>query len=182
MGSADGLQQSLPVVDPDALFRIVWAGQNLVHPLERMIPMRPIVNKIAFTIDNEISKPPAAIDILSGATNLTWDSPRRPRRPDRWRFDRAILRGNLAQLTLEGITVGHQAKRHSFDAIYQRQQKAARRLINSGPLSACFTVYSDFFSYTAGIQSRVTGDCSGGHCVFIVGLDDNRGFWKCKDS
>jgi hypothetical protein len=66
MGSADGLQQSLPVVDLDALFQIVWAGPNLVHPLERIIPMRPIVNKIAFTIDNEISKPPAAIDILSG--------------------------------------------------------------------------------------------------------------------
>jgi hypothetical protein len=84
MGSADGLQQSLPVVDPDALFRIVWAGRNLVDPLERMIPMRPIVNKTAFTIDNEISKPRAAIDILRGATNLTWDSPGRSRRPDRW--------------------------------------------------------------------------------------------------
>jgi C1A family cysteine protease len=53
---------------------------------------------------------------------------------------------------------------------------------NNGPLSACFTVYNDFFSYTSGIYTHVTGDCVGGHCVCIVGYDDNQGFWKCKNS
>jgi hypothetical protein len=53
---------------------------------------------------------------------------------------------------------------------------------SNGPLSACFIVYNDFFSYTGGIYTHVSGDCAGGHCVSIVGYDDNGGFWKCKNS
>jgi len=52
----------------------------------------------------------------------------------------------------------------------------------NGPLSACFTVYNDFFSYTGGVYKHVTGDCAGGHCVSIVGYDDSLGCWKCKNS
>jgi hypothetical protein len=55
-------------------------------------------------------------------------------------------------------------------------------IATNGPLSACFIVYNDFFSYTGGIYSHVSGDCAGGHCISIVGYDDNQGFWICKNS
>jgi Papain family cysteine protease len=51
-----------------------------------------------------------------------------------------------------------------------------------GPLSACFIVYNDFFSYTSGIYSHVSGDCAGGHCISIIGYDDPNGCWIAKNS
>ena len=55
-------------------------------------------------------------------------------------------------------------------------------IANRGALSACFTVYSDFYSYTSGVYSHVTGGVVCGHCVSIVGYDDNAGCWICKNS
>jgi C1A family cysteine protease len=51
-----------------------------------------------------------------------------------------------------------------------------------GPVSACFYVYNDFFSYTTGIYKHVTGALAGGHCVSIVGYNDAQGYWICKNS
>jgi C1A family cysteine protease len=51
-----------------------------------------------------------------------------------------------------------------------------------GPVSSCFVVYEDFFSYTSGIYKHVSGAQAGGHCVTIVGYDDNPGYWICKNS
>jgi C1A family cysteine protease len=51
-----------------------------------------------------------------------------------------------------------------------------------GPVSACFSVYQDFFSYRSGIYRHVTGSLAGGHCVAIVGYNDNPGYWICKNS
>jgi C1A family cysteine protease len=51
-----------------------------------------------------------------------------------------------------------------------------------GPLSTCFYVYNDFFSYKSGIYKHVTGALAGGHCVSIVGYDDGGGYWMCKNS
>jgi C1A family cysteine protease/acylphosphatase len=55
-------------------------------------------------------------------------------------------------------------------------------LSTRGALSACFTVYDDFFSYSSGIYHHVSGDVAGGHCVSVVGYDDAGGFWICKNS
>lgn len=52
----------------------------------------------------------------------------------------------------------------------------------NGPVSACFVVYQDFFSYKSGVYTHVTGSQAGGHCVTIVGYDDNPGYWICKNS
>jgi C1A family cysteine protease len=52
----------------------------------------------------------------------------------------------------------------------------------TGPVSACFIVYQDFFSYKSGIYKHVTGGQAGGHCVTIVGYNDNPGYWICKNS
>lgn len=51
-----------------------------------------------------------------------------------------------------------------------------------GPVSACFIVYQDFFSYSSGIYKHVTGGKAGGHCVTIVGYNNNPGYWICKNS
>ena len=53
---------------------------------------------------------------------------------------------------------------------------------SKGPVSACFIVYQDFYSYSSGIYKHVTGNQVGGHCVTIVGYDDNQGCWICKNS
>lgn len=51
-----------------------------------------------------------------------------------------------------------------------------------GPLVACFTVYSDFYSYRSGVYRHVTGGVEGGHCVSAVGYSDTGGYWICKNS
>jgi C1A family cysteine protease len=55
-------------------------------------------------------------------------------------------------------------------------------IATKGPVSACFVVYNDFFSYKSGIYRHVTGAQAGGHCVTIVGYNDNPGYWICKNS
>jgi C1A family cysteine protease len=49
-----------------------------------------------------------------------------------------------------------------------------------GPISACFVVYNDFFSYRNGVYRHVSGDVAGGHCVSIVGYNSEG--WICKNS
>jgi len=41
-----------------------------------------------------------------------------------------------------------------------------------GPVSACFIVYEDFFSYKSGIYTHVNGGKAGGHCVTITGYNN----------
>ena len=55
-------------------------------------------------------------------------------------------------------------------------------IATKGPVDACFIVYADFFSYTSGVYQHVSGDVAGGHCVAIVGYNDNPGYWICKNS
>lgn len=55
-----------------------------------------------------------------------------------------------------------------------------------GPMTACFTVYEDFFYfYTGGVytfRKKTAGDIVGGHCVQIVGYDDANKCWIAKNS
>jgi hypothetical protein len=55
-------------------------------------------------------------------------------------------------------------------------------LSTHGPLTACFSVYEDFYAYVRGIYTHHTGQLVGGHCVSIVGYDDNQQCWICKNS
>lgn len=57
-----------------------------------------------------------------------------------------------------------------------------KQALMSGPVSACFVVYNDFFSYIRGVYKHVTGAQAGGHCISIVGYDDAAGCWICKNS
>jgi C1A family cysteine protease len=52
-----------------------------------------------------------------------------------------------------------------------------------GPMTACFTVYNDFFSYSSGVYSPDTASgVAGGHCVCVVGYNDAGKYWICKNS
>ncbi|MCU1679645.1 MAG: peptidase [Amycolatopsis sp.] len=51
-----------------------------------------------------------------------------------------------------------------------------------GAIVACLLVYQDFFSYHSGVYRHVTGELAGGHCVTLVGYDDNQGCWIAKNS
>jgi hypothetical protein len=58
-------------------------------------------------------------------------------------------------------------------------------LATSGPLITCFTVRDDFYNYTGNIYSpsnSPTNVVVGGHCVCVVGYDDNNSCWMCKNS
>lgn len=55
-------------------------------------------------------------------------------------------------------------------------------LTSSGPLIACLSVYEDFRSYRRGVYRQVTGDRVAGHCVCIVGYDDDQQCWIGKNS
>ena len=54
-----------------------------------------------------------------------------------------------------------------------------------GPVSACFTVYEDFYyHYSGGVytyNAATAGNVVGGHCVCIVGYDDGQGCWIAKN-
>jgi len=53
---------------------------------------------------------------------------------------------------------------------------------NIGPVMCVFEVYLDFYAYHTGVYSHVTGSFRGLHCVEVIGFDDDRGAWICKNS
>lgn len=55
-------------------------------------------------------------------------------------------------------------------------------LTHKGPMTACFTVYDDFFSYGSGVYRHISGGRAGGHCVLVIGYSEAEGCWICKNS
>lgn len=53
---------------------------------------------------------------------------------------------------------------------------------NKGAVCSSFEVYEDIFSYSTGVYKHLSGSLVGGHCVAIVGYDDDQGCWICKNS
>ena len=55
-------------------------------------------------------------------------------------------------------------------------------LTHHGPMTACMTVYDDFFLYAGGIYHHVMGNRAGAHCILVVGYSESQGCWICKNS
>lgn len=55
-------------------------------------------------------------------------------------------------------------------------------LSSVGPLAGCFTVFTDFFSYSGGVYHHVSGGVEGGHCVLVIGYSEAEQAWICKNS
>ena len=76
----------------------------------------------------------------------------------------------------------------TFDHWTTRDTVAAMKtyLSTVGPMSACFTIYEDFYYYyTGGVytyHASTSGDVIGGHCVQIIGYDDAQHCWLAKNS
>jgi C1A family cysteine protease len=51
-----------------------------------------------------------------------------------------------------------------------------------GPVVASMQVYEDFQHYAGDIYRHVAGGPLGGHCICIVGYDDEGGYWIAKNS
>lgn len=71
---------------------------------------------------------------------------------------------------------------HTVSAIEDMQ----RELTHNGPLTACLTVYPDFYyHYTGGVyeyNSATSGASVGGQCVSMVGYDNAQQCWIAKNS
>lgn len=52
----------------------------------------------------------------------------------------------------------------------------------NGPVVARMVVYSDFYDYTGGVYSKVSGTEEGGHFVLVVGWDDSQSAFLVKNS
>ena len=69
-----------------------------------------------------------------------------------------------------------------YTALTNEPAKIKEWVSTKGPVCACFIVYQDFFNYKSGIYKHVSGSQAGGHCVTIIGYNDNPGYWICKNS
>ena len=69
-----------------------------------------------------------------------------------------------------------------YTDLTEQPAKIKEWITSKGPVSACFIVYDDFYNYSSGIYKHVTGSELGGHCVTIVGYNDDQGYWICKNS
>lgn len=57
-----------------------------------------------------------------------------------------------------------------------------RHIYGYGAVAACLVVYADLFHYTGGVYRRTTDETVGGHCVTLIGWDDDAGCWLAKNS
>jgi C1A family cysteine protease len=56
-------------------------------------------------------------------------------------------------------------------------------LSSRGPLVGTMTVYEDFIKfYSGGVYTYVSGPLAGGHCICIIGYDDDDDYWIGKNS
>jgi C1A family cysteine protease len=55
-------------------------------------------------------------------------------------------------------------------------------LSTCGPTICVFEVFQDFFSYSSGVYSHVTGSSVGLHSVEVIGYDNGLNCWICKNS
>jgi cathepsin B len=63
-------------------------------------------------------------------------------------------------------------------------QEIMQDLVDNGPVTAAFTVYSDFLSYKTGVYKHVTGEELGGHAVKIIGygVENGQNYWLVANS
>jgi C1A family cysteine protease len=89
--------------------------------------------------------------------------------------------GNQA-CTVNADWPNHLCKAVSWQNLTNNPAAMKQYISQYGSITACFYVYQDFFSYGGGIYRHVTGGLAGGHCVTLVGYDDNQGCWIAKNS
>eukprot|EP01065_Artemidia_motanka_P048778 TRINITY_DN794_c0_g1_i1.p1 TRINITY_DN794_c0_g1~~TRINITY_DN794_c0_g1_i1.p1 ORF type:complete len:523 (+),score=203.80 TRINITY_DN794_c0_g1_i1:64-1632(+) len=78
--------------------------------------------------------------------------------------------------------------KHSFSgsvATFDSADAIAESIMQSGPVTAAFTVYADFENYVSGVYKHTSGSQLGGHAVKIVGFGTTSAgvkYWKVANS
>ncbi|MFC1852493.1 C1 family peptidase [candidate division CSSED10-310 bacterium] len=57
-----------------------------------------------------------------------------------------------------------------------------KNALKQGPVPTRMEIYTDFYSYKSGVYEHTYGGYEGGHFVVIVGWDDSKNCWICKNS
>jgi C1A family cysteine protease len=99
--------------------------------------------------------------------------------------DEACYPYNLANTNCSGLCsdwANRVVKITGYQNLTSKPAQIKEWVSTKGPVSACFSVYEDFFSYKSGVYRHRTGALAGGHCVSIVGYNDSPGYWICKNS
>jgi cathepsin B len=57
-------------------------------------------------------------------------------------------------------------------------------IMTHGTVTAAFTVYEDFETYSSGVYQHMTGDALGGHAIKIIGwgVENGQDYWLCVNS
>jgi C1A family cysteine protease len=63
-------------------------------------------------------------------------------------------------------------------SVAERKESLAQR----GPIIAGMRVFEDFYVYSSGVYQHVQGGFLGNHAITIVGYDDTKHCWICKNS
>lgn len=71
----------------------------------------------------------------------------------------------------------HITRWKALKSVAERKESLAAR----GPIVAGMKVFNDFYYYTGGVYRHVQGNLVGNHAVSIVGYDDGKGCWICKN-
>ena len=79
---------------------------------------------------------------------------------------------------------GYYVRSGSYSDINQFFEDIKKAILEKGPVSASMGVYEDFFSYSGGIYSHISGSFQGGHVVTLVGYGYSNGklYWIGKNS
>lgn len=59
-----------------------------------------------------------------------------------------------------------------------------REIYEHGTVTAAFTVYMDFLTYSSGIYQHMTGEAEGGHAIKMIGwgVEEGVDYWLCVNS
>jgi hypothetical protein len=58
---------------------------------------------------------------------------------------------------------------------------AIKEALLKGPITTCFTIYDDFYSYGGGVYEPVSATITGAHAVELIGYDDAEQAWIAKN-
>jgi hypothetical protein len=56
-----------------------------------------------------------------------------------------------------------------------------KEALQKGPITTCFTIYDDFYSYGGGVYEPVSANVTGAHAVELIGYDDAEQAWIAKN-
>jgi hypothetical protein len=111
-----------------------------------------------------------------------------------WNFAPALRYAQVSGIPDEACYPYHSGQEHScadrekrivkiggWKILYGSAQ-AKEWLSRKGPIMSGLSVYDDFFYYQGGVYGNASGGYVGDHAICIVGFDDAKGCWICKNS